>query len=79
MLSVSLDGLVLNTHFFGEEAIDMDMDPRELTEPRFSRLCEWIVMLGKKLGKNIELQHEGGGVPILRFDAKNFSLTHVRI
>lgn len=79
LLSISLDGLLLNTHFFGAEVIDMDMDPRELTENRFALLCEWILTIGRKLGRDVELTHEGGGTPILRFTAKDSTLSYIPV
>ena len=79
MLSISLDGLVLNTYFFGVETIDMDLDPSELTEQRFQRLCDWIVLIGRRLVKNIEVQHEGGGTPILRYIVERDALEIVTL
>jgi len=70
MLRLSVDGLNLNCHFFVEGEIEFDLDPAELTEPRFAALLAWMRLLGTALRRDVLLTDENSKkVPRLMFCA----------
>lgn len=59
LLTVDLGGIGANSHFFCEEIIEFDIDPREVqSEEAFERLYEFITRLGNLLGREVVLTHE---------------------
>lgn len=68
-LSVNIDGLILNAHFFGPEIIECDIDPRELTANRFYELLDFMESLGRRLKKEVRLTPENRSEePIVKYD-----------
>lgn len=62
LLSVDVYGIHINCHFFVEEQIEFDVDPREVNdEARFGHLCEFIQRLGQNLGRSVILTPETSG------------------
>lgn len=59
LLRIQTDGPVLNCHFFTEEEIEFDLDPREVpTEREAEKLFQFIQALGKALGKAVRMTPE---------------------
>lgn len=58
LLSVRVGALRVNSHFFGPEEIEFDLDPSELTEASFESLCGFMGFIGELLGKNVFLTEE---------------------
>ena len=53
------EGIQINCHFFAEEEIEMDVDPKEISEKhRFSILVSFLMWLSQELKKSIHLTHE---------------------
>jgi len=77
-VSVNIDGLILNSHFFGPEIIEFDLDPREFNENRFYELLDFMESLGRRLKKDVLLTPENGEEdPILKYDAKHDRIVKV--
>lgn len=59
LLSILLEGMQLNCHFFTAEQIEFDLDPRQVTtEARYEALLRFIVDLGHVLGRRLILTEE---------------------
>ena len=71
VLSITVDGILLNSHFFSPEEIELDIDPREIHDnSRFATLCHFMCELSKCLRRDILLTHENlKGAQILVFRA----------
>lgn len=68
LLSIDLDGLILNSHFFWSEEIEFDMDPRGLTPANFAELLEFLRWIGKRLRKVVLLTPENRqNIPLLAY------------
>lgn len=66
LLSINLDGLFLNSHFFCEEEIDFDLDPRELSTTTFDALLRFLRWVGTRLQKVVMLTPENRrNIPLL--------------
>lgn len=62
MLSIDVQGIRINCHFFDEGEIEFDIDPREINnETQFGHLCAFIQLIGQGLGKNVALTPENSG------------------
>ena len=57
-LYVPLGHTTLNCHFFTEEEIEFDLDPREMNASLLDPLLEFLEMLGSTTGKRIILTVE---------------------
>lgn len=59
LLSINLDGMLLNCHFFSADEIEFDLDPREVTPADRARaLVGFMELLGNATGKPVILTHE---------------------
>lgn len=59
LLCVQRGRVTFNCHFFREEEIEFDCDPREIeTEEDIGRVAEFMQLLGVATGKEIILTHE---------------------
>jgi hypothetical protein len=57
--------------FYAAEAIDFDVDIRELQgQERLDVLCDFLTAIGRRLGKRVLMDYEGGDGtrPVLGFD-----------
>ena len=62
LLSVDVQGIRINSHFFIAEQIEFDIDPREVNnEAQFGHLCEFMQRLGQHLGQSVILTPETSG------------------
>jgi hypothetical protein len=77
-LSINIDGLILNSHSFGPEFIELDLDPRELNENRFCELLDFMESLGRRLKRDVLLTPENDEEdPILKYDSKHDRIVKV--
>ena len=58
MLSVDIEGVQYNAHFFTDEELEFDIDPRQVTETNFPQVCDFLVMLSRITGKECLLTDE---------------------
>ena len=59
ILTIHLGALSLNCHFFSDDEIELDLDPRELTDERaFSALLGFVRGLGDALARDAIVTHE---------------------
>lgn len=66
LLQVNLAGLTLNCHFFADYEIELDLDPRELTDDAFRALLGFMRELGELLRPNVYLTPENSPkIPLL--------------
>ena len=66
LLSVDLDGMLLNSHFFGTDEIEFDLDPREVTTgDRATALAGFLAILGTATGKPVILTRENAREAII--------------
>ncbi|MEV6180522.1 hypothetical protein [Streptomyces sp. NPDC052015] len=64
-------GVVAIFRFYAAEEIDFDVDIRELQgQERLDVLCEFLTAIGRRLGKRVLMDYEGGDGtrPVLGFD-----------
>ena len=59
LLSIRISGLDANCHFFDEEEIELDVDPRQMGGPGLHTVVGFMAQLGKLLGKDVQLSGEG--------------------
>ena len=58
-LSIDLSGILLNTHFFNDREIELDLDPRDVnSEDRFKSLVNFMGEIGRLLRKEVVLTSE---------------------
>ena len=77
-LSLTCAGMVLNCHFFGEEQIEFDLDPREVNADRWPALLGFLASLGELLGRDVVLTPENFPEgPIVRYDFRRQSAEYV--
>lgn len=57
-LEFDVEGLQLNCHFFSDDEIEFDLDPREVNASRFEALCGFMRLLATAVGKPVLLTHE---------------------
>ncbi len=58
-LSIDLDGIILNCHFFIECEIEMDIDPKEIrSQKALNTILKFVSDLGKHLGKDVVITEE---------------------
>ena len=66
LLSVNLDGMVLNCHFFGADEIEFDLDPCEVASADKARaLIGFMEILGTATRKPVILTHENAREAII--------------
>jgi hypothetical protein len=58
LLRVPLDGTMLNCHFFSDEEIEFDLDPRDMRREMLPRLCEFLELLSSTTSKLVILTVE---------------------
>ena len=59
LLSVDIDGIKFNCHFFCEEEIEFDFDVREVSDKaRLAQLFDFMVNVGRAVGSNVLLTPE---------------------
>jgi hypothetical protein len=71
-LSVDVDGVAVNCHFFDESEIEMDLDPRDVDgASRMESLLEFITQVGRLLDKEVVLTPENlHHHALLRYDPR---------
>lgn len=69
LLCINLGPLVLNCHFFTEQEIEFDLDPREVkSQAEAEHLFAFMIHLGNLMNKEVVLTPENGqDSPIFRF------------
>jgi hypothetical protein len=62
--------MLVNVHFFSDEEIEVDFDPRELQgQERLDALCVFLRAVGRKLRKPMLLTPEGSAAhPLIGYD-----------
>jgi hypothetical protein len=80
-LKLFQDGVQLNCHFFTEDEIEFDLDPKEITgEKKASVIFEFMKFLSGSTGKDSILTPENAKeYPILRFNAHKRELEYIPI
>ena len=77
LLRIDVSGMGLNCHFYLENEIELDLDPREVQDDaKADAIVAFIAALGDALGKEVRMTSENGpDEAILRYDpsAKNVS------
>ena len=59
LLRLNVGGLRINCHFFQDDEIEFDFDPREVTdEQRYEALMDFMVGLGRTTGKRVVMTPE---------------------
>jgi hypothetical protein len=58
MLSLDVEGLILNCHFFCDDVIEFDLNPAELSESNFAALMGWMRLIGSTLRRDVLLTEE---------------------
>jgi hypothetical protein len=73
LLSISINGMMANCHFFGIEEIELDIDPREVvSEENFRDLMDFISSLGQALAKQVRITTENlPNRPLFLFEPEN--------
>jgi hypothetical protein len=60
-LSIYVEGIRINTHFFLPDKIAFDIDPREIdSEEKFAALTEFMRYIGQHSERDVVLSPEGG-------------------
>jgi hypothetical protein len=58
-LHLFLDSVQVNCHFFGELAVEFDVDPREITSPSAAaKLLVFVEGLGAALARPVDVTHD---------------------
>jgi hypothetical protein len=61
LLSIEVDGIRFNCHFFAEEQIEFDLDPREIDgEAKLQTLFRFMQFLGDSTSKRVVMTPENG-------------------
>jgi hypothetical protein len=73
LLSISINEIMANCHFFGIEEIELNIDPREVvSEENFRDLMDFISSLGKTLSKQVKITPENmPNMPLFLFTPEN--------
>jgi hypothetical protein len=59
LLSIDISGMIINCHFFTEQELELDLDPREVnSEEQLNSLFRFMKALGQYLRKGVILTHE---------------------
>ena len=59
LLRLNVDGLWINCHFFQDDGIEFDLDPREMSnEQRYEALMGFMVALGRATGRRVVMTPE---------------------
>ena len=60
-LSIYIEGIRINFHFFTPDEIEFDIDPREVdSEEKFAALTEFMRCIGQQSERDVVLAPEGG-------------------
>ena len=72
LLRLDVSGMQVNCHFFCEEEIELDLNPREVTdEARFGAVIGLLENLGRLVGKRVILTYENAqDAVVLEYDPK---------
>lgn len=62
-------GIVVNTHFFSDDEVEFDFDPRELQgQEQIDVLCSFLRTIGRTLDKPVVLTPENSpGLPLITY------------
>jgi len=67
LLSLDWQGLVLNAHFFTEEEVELDLDPKEVTDQRsLDNLCSFLAKLSEMTNQEVIVTHQASLRAFLR-------------
>lgn len=67
LLSVTMNGVRFNCHFFDRDEIEFDIDPREVVDAgKMAVVGRFMALLGSVTGKAVVLVEEGGRSDALR-------------
>jgi hypothetical protein len=59
LLSVDVDGILLNCHFFTEEEVEFDLDPREIdSREKLQALFRFMRRIGQAAGRHVIMTPE---------------------
>ena len=76
LLAFDLAGILVHAHFFSEEEIELDIDPREIRESNIDALTEFMARLGELLQRRVSLAHEGAhAYELLAYDPLSGQIT----
>lgn len=68
----------LNCHFFSDDEIEFDLDPRHMTEQLLPLLCKLLALMGNATGKSVSLTMENmREAEILRFESSTGKVAYV--
>ena len=72
LLSIYIEGVRMNSHFFGTQEIELDLLPDEVdTEEKAESVFRFMAEMGRLLGKEVILTPENGREYVMvRFDPK---------
>ncbi|WP_088894212.1 hypothetical protein [Leptolyngbya ohadii] len=70
LLSIWIAEVQLNCHFFSQKEIELDLDPRQITnEETFNQIKQFMEQLAKALGRSTRLTPENlPGFPMLEYN-----------
>jgi len=79
LLSVFLDTIQLNCHFFNDQDIELDLDPREMTsQAHLDLVLAFMGSLGRATFSGVVLTPENSpGFPIIRYELGTDSFVRV--
>jgi hypothetical protein len=79
LMSIDLDGIVINCHFFTDEEIEFDIDPREInSEEKMRQVFEFMRRLGRMFQKNVILTPENAQeLIIFKYELKTDMVRHI--
>ncbi|HTO68974.1 MAG TPA: hypothetical protein VMR31_03865 [Myxococcota bacterium] len=80
MLSIDVDGIVVNAHFFTQDEIELDIEPREVdSAKRFKSLRRFLALVGRSTKKPVVLTEESlPEEPLLRYEPDSDALVLLR-
>ena len=80
LLQVDIGGVVLNCHFFTEDEIELDLDPREVeTDASAASVFGFMRGIGRAVGKPVLLTPESmSGLPLITYDPATDELRKLR-
>lgn len=79
LMSVELNGIILNCHFFTDEEIEFDIDPREIdSEEKLHQLFKFMRRLGQMFQKEVILTPENAQeLIIFRYEPETDKIQHI--
>jgi hypothetical protein len=77
-LSVEAEGILLNCHFFTEEEVEFDLDPREMdSEERLQALFRFKRRIGEAAGRQVIMTPENAAHhPVFVFSPESGEIRH---